>query len=374
MPMRNDAAGQAPVILVRTGNDELTAIRTAPGSGWMPLGQQVVDSVRGLLGNDSGQAHGRCFQLPVDELDKWDTLRHYDRGDGFSYAVGWGDDGKFEKMFSIKEVSPRAMKVPLDPVAVMNAMAIAQMQASINGLTEAVDAIGADVRATLIFLHNQQQAAVLAAVETIDEIHASLGRDRTLGRTDWERISNLEQLLKDQHRQVLAELTKIADALEFRDVAAAKSSLHVTPERVQHLVTLEYYLLRSFHRWTELMLTWKSQSDEATPSNIVAARDRVTTYTKDACDNIERIRLTDTAINGRNPWTRLLKDGFVFGALNDRRNTDTATRNRAAIQQAADVDLTRALPAPRARLELCAPVADNTNSSAVETVTLREVS
>lgn len=347
---------RAPVILVRTGDDEMAVFSQGAQHGWLPLPSDLLGGVGKLFGADSPGVQGRYFTMPEDQLGLWDAMKHHGDPNGYAYAIGWREDGKIGKVFSVKEIQGASAGTPaLDPLALANAMAIAQLQASIDELTALVESVAADVRAILVFLRTEQQASILAAVETIDDIYSVVRADGHVTSTDWERIQGLEQVLKQQHRQILSEWQDVASALAFRDIKNAKVALKLDPERVQNLVRLEYYLLRAFHRWTELMLDWKAQSGHTSATSVATARDTTARYVRDAIEALGSIRAADTQnIKWRNPFEMLAKDGIVLGRRHDQGTERDAKAHRMKIQALAKTELTRALPRPGGQLHLVA--------------------
>lgn len=137
------------------------------------------------------------------------------------------------KNAQIKEVSfsgqAAAMRPPMDPAAVATAIAAAQTQADIQRLTALVEQVAFDVEAILQFLHLGQEAKILAATDTINQIYARYRDELRIESTDWERLAGLEQVLKTQHRQIIGELEKVAKDLKFRTVDQAKAAAHIDP-------------------------------------------------------------------------------------------------------------------------------------------------
>lgn len=347
---------RAPVILVRTGRDEVAAFAQGAQPGWVPLAHDLIAQVGGVFGANTADLHGRYFTMPEDQMGAWDAMKHHGDRSGYSYAVGWREDGKIGKLFTVKEVqgAPAAC-LTLDPLALANTMAIAQLQVSIDRLTELVEAVAADVKTILVFFCTEQQAAILAAVETIDDIYTVVRADGHVTSTDWQRVHGLEQVLKQQHRQVLAEWQHIASALAFRDIHAAKASLELAPERVRNLVTLEHYLLRAFHRWTELMLDWRAESGHASAASLATARETATRYSREAIEALQSISAADTEdIRWRTVFEMLIKDGILMGLRHDRETENEAKANRHEIQALVDTELDRALPHSRRPLKLVA--------------------
>lgn len=350
---------RAPVILVRTGREEVAAFAPEGRPGWhrgLPLVHDVTGRLGDAFGGGSADPHGRYFRMPADQLDAWDAMKHHGNGNGYTHAVGWREDGKIGKMFSVKEVKGAPVGCPApDPLALANVLAIAQLQSSIDRLTTLLESVASDVKTVLVFLRTEQEAAILAAVETIDDIYSAVQTEGRITNTDWERIYGLEQVLKQQHRQVLAERRDIAAALGFRDIHAARTSLDLDPERVRNLVTLEHYRLRAFHRWAELMLGWRAASGHSSASSVTAARDTAARYTEEAVAALEAVRAADTdELAWRGVLEMLFDDGIWMGLRHDRETEDDAKTNRDQIRTATESDLDRALPQPRACLRLVA--------------------
>lgn len=346
---------RAPFILVRTQDDEVAALGSEALPGWFPIASTVLKGLFSSSGT-SGQVYGRYFTMKPSDLGAWDSLTHHGPGDGYSYAVGWNGSGKVGKVFSVKEAAPPAQAVPgIDPVLLANAAALAQVQASIDRLTDLLEKVSLDVRQILTFLHHEQQASILAAVETVDQVYEANRLDWAIGVVDWSRVVGLEQVIKQQHRQVLLELGEIAQDLEFHDIAAAERSMTRRPERVRHLVALEYYLLRALNRWTALMLASKQRQGEMTREDIAAARDTLERYTEHAHAMLKAIRKSDSRhIKGRNFFEMLFSDGLVVGARKDDFTERKAKENRTAVQAEAKDHTLRQVITKNPRLTIAA--------------------
>jgi hypothetical protein len=59
-----------------------------------------------------------------------------------------------------------------------------------------------DVKSIVEFLQLEQEAEVLAAVETIDECYARYRQGSAVGSVDWDRLAGFEQVLKKQQTGV----------------------------------------------------------------------------------------------------------------------------------------------------------------------------
>ena len=162
-----------PVLLVRTGKNEVTALSTTPpGNGWLPLAAGIAGKVQphlsGLAGNSGGHVTGRAFEMKAQDLAYWDSFRPLDSGEGYFYGTVVDSRSKFAKNVSFKEVSPSAggelAPPPLDPVAIATAVAVQQIQAQIERLTELLEEVDAKVDSIISFLQLEQQAELLASV------------------------------------------------------------------------------------------------------------------------------------------------------------------------------------------------------------------
>lgn len=322
---------RVPVILVRTAENELLTIDGHRNPGWFPLVGPVISNVLGGISSNGGS--GRYFAMPDDQLGLWDSMtRHTSKG-GYEYAMGWRPDGKIGKVFSLKEVTAdgAAGLPPLDPIAVATMLAVAQVQASIQILTAQVERVGRDVQSIVKFLHYEQEAEILAAAETIEEVHARLVRGG-ISETDWQRIAGLEQVVKKQYRQVLHELRDIREVLDFRNVPTAKACLELDEDRLWALVTLAAHLLVAFDRWTDLMLAHKSLTGEASLDEIEAARQRTSEYLTGAREAVGAVlSVTGRPFVGRTWHEQLLKDGIVIGRRNDETTKEKAQLKREEV-------------------------------------------
>ncbi|MGY1659656.1 hypothetical protein ACI78Q_00340 [Geodermatophilus sp. SYSU D00705] len=350
------------VLLLRTGDNQLAAVTPGrPTKDWQPLAKAAFEAVATHLFDRDGapaqNASVRHFVMRPEDLRAWDTLQRRGQG-GYSYGSLWNDTG-IHRNVQIKEVPPPASASgalpPFDPLAVATALAVAQMQADIRRLTALVEQMAQDVKAILQFLRLEQEAEVLAATETIDEVYARYRAEHGIGSTDWDRLAGLEHVLKKQHRQLISELHTVADTLGFTSVDQATAVEAIEAERVQNLIHLEWYLLRSLKKWGELMLARKADRRENSLSAAQEVRRLGEQYVDDAREALQRIKNADSVMAGRSAWARLFStDGIVLGAYRDGEAASAACARRTQVQALTAVRkrLPASVAAGPARLEL----------------------
>lgn len=332
---------EAPVLLLRTCPDEIIAVGNVPaGPGWLRLAGRAFATVAPLLGAELGdgrQTSVRTFQMRPEDEVAWDTLTQYWTG-GYAYGSLAGADGKFARNVAIKEVHPPSAgqgvdsRAPIDPSALVNALALAQVQASIERLSGLIEDVGRDVKDILTFLHLEQEADVLAAVEAIDGAYQSYESLARTSSVDWDVIASLGQVLKKQHRQIIGELDSIGATLRFGSIPQAQRARELDPQRVANLATLEYYLLRSLARWTELLLATKARRGELVGDEAMLARRSMEKYFSTARSTLEGIACADSQIRGRRWWDQLVTHGVVMGAARDDDIKREAIQRREEIQ------------------------------------------
>jgi hypothetical protein len=116
-------------------------------------------------------------------------------------------------------------------------------------------------------------------------------------------------------------------------VDGAKAAAQVDPDRVQALVHLEWHLLCSLSKWSELLLAVKVSRGEASLSAGQEVRRLGRQYLTDARDVLRRVRKADTVMTGRSVWARLLStDGIALGAYRDSEAAHDARNRRAEVQ------------------------------------------
>ncbi len=215
-----------------------------------------------------------------------------------------------------------------------------QLQAQVEQLTDLLRDVKATTDEILRPIHGQQQAAVLAAMETIQHVYDTYGADHSVGVTalDWSRLSGLEQPLKEQHRQIIRELCAYADKLHFTTMEQAKESHRVDADRVVELFDLDKYVLQGLGRYYELMLRTKNARGELTLGDVEECR----TILREYIEALEAVRTelldADTEPANRSNLRRVLdRDGTfsgVFGgALKDHQRRSAAIAARSAIQE-----------------------------------------
>jgi hypothetical protein len=317
----NDSDRRVPVLLIRTGPTEITAVTPgSPPQGWHEITGAAIVGVASWLkgvvgGTETRTTAGRVFTMRPEDLPAWDRLTKH--GGEYAYGTLWGPDGKIAKNVAIREAGSApgfSQTLPFDAVAVASAVAAAQLQASIQRLTDLVEQVAQDLRAVLHFLRLEQESEVLAAVETIDDLYRRYKDELAIGSVDWDRIAGLEQILKRQHRQIVGELAEIERQMRFTSIESAKHALGVGAERVQNLLTLEWFLLRAWARWAELMLAAKSVRGELTLAAVREARSLVDGYLHGARTAVEGISLAEGEIRGRGVLEMLFSNGLVWGS------------------------------------------------------------
>jgi len=273
-----------------------------------------------------------------EDLSAWDALKRLGK-DGYSYGTLQSQDGKFAKNVSIKEVSPaRAMgQTPgIDPMALANAAALAQIHSAIEHLTERIEDLTDAVEWTNDFLAAWQEGEVLAALDTIVEVHTRYRDTGKVGTVDWARVVNLEHLLKSQHRQILKELTRVADRVRFRSFEEAKKAGRLDQHRVSDLLALESYVLRGLACHGELTLVAKAQSDELSLEQVERATKDMRTCVSDAGKVAVKITSARTRMRGRGWFEQLMTQGLLGGALRDEAVEDAARAKRREIRKVVE--------------------------------------
>jgi len=312
-----------------------------PGAGWTALAGGMLGGAATLFGDPDGNASAqfgvRHFTARPEDLPLWDALVKHGPGGGYSYGTAWRSDGKIAGNISFREVGPPTGAGKLQPVdnsGLVMAVAMAQVAGAIDRLTAAVVDVGRDVKSIVETLEVEQEADILAAVETIDDSYTRYRVCGRVGQPEWVRVAHLEQRLKQQHRRILAELTTSQQLLAFTDIGmAAESTKRVQPGRVRDLLTLEYFLLRAFAHWTELMLSAKWDVGDLIPGEVEAARDRVEGYQADARALMLGFAGPDEHVAGRPWWRLLMTDGLVIGGGNDDEKRENALANRKRVRK-----------------------------------------
>jgi hypothetical protein len=352
-----EMSNAVPVLLVRCDEDKVIAVTTEePGSGWLPILGDVAAAVVGVLTSrgtkGGGAVQGRAFTMRPADLRAWDSMLKHGR-DGYAYATLWGDNGKIARQAMIQELPSQTTKVgtsiPLDPVALATLASTIQLQASIDKLHTAVVAVGEDVKEILEFLHMEQEADVLAALDTVHHVYTAYAETGEVGSIDWDRVAGLEHVLKKHHRQVLGELDTIRARMEFDSIGKAEKSLKVKKARVRRLIALEYHLLWALNEWTALMLVAKTQRHELTAKDASRAWSVVDDYRAHARKAVQAVHTADGGeVRGRDWWDKLFSNGLVIGSYKDDGVRDDAIENREKVRGATkDTQHLAAAPTPR---------------------------
>ena len=329
---------EVPVLLMRSDEDKLVALTVEEaGSGWRPILGEVGAAAAGLLtarrSKGVSGVSGRIFNMRQEDLEAWDNLIRRGK-DGYAYATLWRENGQISRQAMIKELPAKGVPAALDPLAIATLAATVQIQASIEQLREAVANVGEDVKEVLEFLHTEQEADVLAALDTIHGVYLTYAQTGQVGTVDWDRVSGLEHILKKHHRQVLNELDSIRVRMEFNCISKAAKSMQVKEARVRRLIALEYHLLWAMGEWTEVMLVAKTQRNELTPkeaSNSTVALDKSQAQARAA---VRAVHEADAGkVQGRAILEQLRTDGLVFGARKDNQVRNHAIENREEVRE-----------------------------------------
>lgn len=334
---------EIPVLLIPT-DDGVTAVAAgSPAPGWSDLAEVGVQAARDLLRGRGATAPDaasvRHFVMREEDLAGWDTLKRLSRENGYALGTLHSKDGKFAKNVALKEVAPAptgAMSRPIDPTALANAAALAQVQAAIERLTERIEELATAVEWTNEFLAAWQEGEVLAALETLVEVHERYRRSGAVGSVDLARVVHLEQLLKAQHRRIIKELTQVARKMNFRSFNEAKDAARLNDQRVANLVALESYVLRGLAFHAELMLVAKAQDNQLALEEVREATAIMRRSLRDARLAAERLTSARTRMKTRGWFEQLMTHGLIGGALRDDEVAKAAGRKRRAIRAAIE--------------------------------------
>lgn len=351
---------QIPVFLFRTGPREAVVIREGQGGdGWVDLAMDLLGPVADLLPGlkSGGKATGRTFTMDDASLRKWDALTKHGV-DGYSYGVLWGGDGKIAGHVKLKEnAGPivRSAPVTIDPMMAAQLALIVSLKHDIERLEVAIAEVGADVKNIVRFLEVEQESNVLAALDTIHSIHSALRRDGQVVQEDWDRVKGLEQILKAVERQVLSEMSTIADTMAFNNVSGAKAAVNsVKAERLEQLKFLLYHDLWAQEEWIEIMLARKAGSGTLRPTDVEHARKAVEEARLRALDmlrTVEALSDPDATIKGTDAIKLLFTRGLVAGWKYEGDIIRDATQLRGEMLQVA-ANRQALEPGPLAALEL----------------------
>ncbi|MGD7708317.1 hypothetical protein [Microlunatus sp. Y2014] len=196
-------------------------------------------------------------------------------------------------------------------------MAIANLQASIDRLTEMVEEVAIAIEDLREHFNDPQESEILAMVETIDsDVYERYLRTGTVAETDWDRIASAEQLFKTQHRAIRLKLDRL---LKYDTIKSARHTVrNVTPQQIRNWITLEAFLVRALYRWTTLMLKVREQRGELNSDDVDNAYRHAEDYRSQAQRMVARLRENPTPA-GRSRLQQLRTDGLVRGFMKDRR-------------------------------------------------------
>lgn len=329
---------EAPMLLARGGDHQVTMVSLVDRPDWQDVPRSFAPLLARLFDHASPTEPSvlrmRTFMLRPDDEALWDLL-HRAGSDGYAHGTLSGADGRYVRNVALKELPSRSAAASPPAGAMIAAAALsAQMQASIESLTDMVEEAGRSIQDVLYQLRGQQQADILAAVETITAAHARFISLDRLDTGELELVAPLGQLLKSQHRQILQELQTAAATLEFHTFAEAKGSLHCDADRMSDLVALEMHLLRALTRWNELRVARLAGDGSLDSDDISTIRANLIDYLGSARRAIEAIASAESHPTERHWLEQLATHGLLGGHLRDRRILDSARANRARVQAA----------------------------------------
>lgn len=328
---------RTPVLLVRTGPTEVTAVQAGrSGHAWLPLAQPATALLAPLLGAKRGTSVvGRTLTIRPDQIAEWDRLAKHGT-DGYVYGMGWTADGKIGRNFQFKETTPtKSMTQVIDPLAIANAVATAKMNADIQALQELLLTVATDVKSVLHHLRLEEEAELLAAVETIDAVYSRYLAGDGPTAMDWERISHLEQILKRTHRMVLGEFEHLSELLAFENVDEASQVSEGDAARARDLVALELWLLKAITQWADLTLSVRVVRGEWSLASVHEMRSLVDDTVAQATRAIEQLHdaSAERPVSGRSWWDQLWSDGIVRGDKKDKQIVMVATAERSRVHE-----------------------------------------
>lgn len=339
-----DDIDEIPVFIIRTSQREVVAVRQSEeDDSWVGLALDLVGTLMELIpgGQPDGKWSARMFSLDDTSLAKWDTLARRGK-DGYSYGVMRGEDGKIASHLKLKEMtnfSASSATLPFNPLAAAQIVLLVSLKSDIARLEVALAGITADVKNIVRFLEVEQESNVLAALETISGIHTSMRRTGRVAQEDWDRVASLEQILKAVERQVLSEMSEIADAMTFDTLPQAQKAMKsVTAERLEQLKFLLFYNLLAQEQWIELMITRKRETGslqdfdiEQAGSGVIKTRERALKLLR----KVEHSSHPDAALKGTHPFKMLYTKGLLVGWQYERVIIRNARDLRGVMLQVA---------------------------------------
>jgi len=349
---------QVPVFIVRTGPRDAVVVREGEGGGsWVDIALEFASPLVEQLPwlKVGGKASARTFTLDPNSLKNWDSLNKHG-ADGYSYGVFWRGDGKIDSLIKLKEsFAPMGMSAPaaFNPMTAALLVLVVSLKSDIERLEGAIAEVGADVKNIVRFLEVEQESDVLAAFDTIHRIHAVLHRDGVVSQEDWDRVSGLEQILKKVERQVLSQMSTIADTMDFDAVQGAKRATKaVTAERLEQLKFLLQYDLWALEEWVEIMLARKAGNGSLRLLEVEDARNAVESTRSRAVEmlrNIENHSGPDAVIRGTGPLKLLFTKGLGLGWYDEGKIIGKGMDLRAQMLKVA-VERSALEPAPLATI------------------------
>lgn len=342
---------QIPVLLVRTGESRLTAIaRGEQGSGWAALPLKLVKGLAVAMettNTSAGQTNSerlsaRSFTMHPEDIAYWDNMKRYGTG-GYSFGTLWGKEGKIAKNVRWQEATPGQFtpqagnpSAPLaDATAIVNAVALAQVAATLEGLTERIEELQLDLASVMRLLHLEQEAEALAAVETVADVHEQYRDSGSVGSVNWDRIAEVEQPLQRLHRQIIGELRCVGRLARLTSITEARGFLRVDVGRVADLLDLEEYVIHALAQWTELYVAAQCERDESQSHAAHPSSERLQSRMDEAREAIEALSTANGQLPNRGAWERLRTHGFIGGALKDRKTRRKAMFLRHKVNSVA---------------------------------------
>lgn len=317
------------VILVPKDGGEVVVFGRELGA-WAQTLDWAVPTAKFLFdllgGDEKAGIQGRCFTIRPEDEPFYDRLKKTAAGEGYIYG-SLRDDSGFAHAMAFQEVDGAPVSAPGTSSSLMLATAVqlAAIEQRLANIEEALEVVGANVGKIVKLLHRDHAAAAASAAVVLGEVTGNIRREDRLSAADWDRITGLEQTVRQRLLAVLDEMQEFRDRFELtgRIQDDRRIPRTLSADRWRQLVQQAYGLERAGLQWASAYAV-KLQQDGEYDS---VAVDRVHDWLEALAHRRDEIIADVVAMaqeaprtRRRSNWELLWTKGVPAGRMRDDRD------------------------------------------------------
>lgn len=319
-----------PVLLVPRPNGDAVVFETAPDEvDRLSWSLPAVQALSQLLGNPGAPVRGRLFTIRPQDEALLSRLQKVSAGDGYIRGT-LRDETGFRHQMAFKETDAVSSSPSVDPALVVTAAQLASIQQQLGRIEDVLEDVAATVEEIIEALRRDQAARVAGAVDILAEVAATTQRNQRISRSDWDRISGLEQVVRHSLIAVVVEMEGFAEEYQPTGRLATDRRLprRLSGTRWQSLVHQSFALNRAGLQWAAAYASKLSQDGEYDSEAVAAAFqsiDRLAQRRNRALEHVlDVVRDAPTAVP-HPVWRHLLTTGIPVGRSKDAHDLQKLT-------------------------------------------------